>query len=112
MRLIRGRARRLKYGLHNAIVYAWMVSPADRLGSNQLQSLAPRKRSKAFSSFKLFQHFYTEFFRFLLRQLGFNDLLYFRAHLRQGSSGCLAARERSEEHTSELQSQSNIVCRL
>src|SRR2546430_9660930 len=28
------------------------------------------------------------------------------------SSGPRAARERSEEHTSELQSQSNLVCRL
>src|SRR2546430_11628862 len=27
-------------------------------------------------------------------------------------SGASAARERSEEHTSELQSQSNLVCRL
>src|SRR2546430_2833400 len=26
--------------------------------------------------------------------------------------GCLTRRERSEEHTSELQSQSNLVCRL
>src|SRR2546427_6631615 len=29
-----------------------------------------------------------------------------------GFTGCLVLAERSEEHTSELQSQSNLVCRL
>src|SRR2546430_6233841 len=33
-------------------------------------------------------------------------------HARQGGRGDRARQERSEEHTSELQSQSNIVCRL
>src|SRR2546427_6427205 len=32
--------------------------------------------------------------------------------LARGGSGQAAAAERSEEHTSELQSQSNLVCRL
>src|SRR5256886_4444353 len=30
----------------------------------------------------------------------------------RGCCACRAARDRSEEHTSELQSQSNLVCRL
>src|SRR2546430_6837018 len=34
------------------------------------------------------------------------------AHFRDVTGGVYKARERSEEHTSELQSQSNLVCRL
>src|SRR2546427_3646042 len=50
---------------------------------------------------------------------GHGDAIYRRAH-RPPSGGCRAAlygleicpQPRSEEHTSELQSQSNLVCRL
>src|SRR2546427_4257387 len=35
-----------------------------------------------------------------------------RAGGREGGAGGVDLRERSEEHTSELQSQSNLVCRL
>src|SRR5688572_31767965 len=35
-----------------------------------------------------------------------------RTCARAGTATCAAARKRSEEHTSELQSQSNLVCRL
>src|SRR2546422_5398068 len=33
-------------------------------------------------------------------------------HLGFGGAGCLLGRERSEEHTSELQSRLHLVCRL
>src|SRR2546427_3286358 len=35
-----------------------------------------------------------------------------RSSRRAGRSSCASATKRSEEHTSELQSQSNLVCRL
>src|SRR5688572_32499511 len=34
------------------------------------------------------------------------------SHMRQPAAAMIARRPRSEEHTSELQSQSNLVCRL
>src|SRR2546430_12184265 len=33
-------------------------------------------------------------------------------HVRRGKHGARSTKQRSEEHTSELQSQSNLVCRL
>src|SRR2546430_8881982 len=35
-----------------------------------------------------------------------------RPQRQRSQSGCIKAHKRSEEHTSELQSQSNLVCRL
>src|SRR5256886_12353098 len=58
---------------------------------------------------------YTTLFRSLGLRVAFADVTGWDTHVNQGSSeGQLAARlaERSEEHTSELQSQSNLVCRL
>src|SRR2546430_6617991 len=55
---------------------------------------------------------YTTLFRSVLRPAGSGEA---RARARGDDArpaGLSAARERSEEHTSELQSQSNLVCRL
>src|SRR2546430_10690772 len=55
---------------------------------------------------------YTTLFRSALQLLR-RDLLRFRRRSRAHPAiGSLPVDERSEEHTSELQSQSNLVCRL
>src|SRR2546430_12665701 len=52
---------------------------------------------------------YTTLFRSLLEHYGVS----LPARLGTlGSSGAIVTKSRSEEHTSELQSQSNLVCRL
>src|SRR2546427_5178716 len=64
---------------------------------------------------------YTTLFRSLLTENMFGDILSDEAAVLVGSLGLLPSAtlgdgpglfERSEEHTSELQSQSNLVCRL
>src|SRR2546430_13315527 len=53
---------------------------------------------------------YTTLFRSLLAQL--NGVHHQAKQLRPSKPAADQKRERSEEHTSELQSQSNLVCRL
>src|SRR2546430_6794507 len=50
---------------------------------------------------------YTTLFRSLVRRL-WHDVVEYRVH----DGACPKCKFRSEEHTSELQSQSNLVCRL
>src|SRR2546430_16799700 len=52
---------------------------------------------------------YTTLFRSLQRERALRE--HARLHFHQ-SAGHLVPQRRSEEHTSELQSQSNLVCRL
>src|SRR3989475_3685618 len=46
------------------------------------------------------------------RSFGTSDVATLLHRLRSDPGSSFGARERSEEHTSELQSQSNLVCRL
>src|SRR2546427_6176679 len=57
---------------------------------------------------------YTTLFRSRLAEklTVLETLTLFRSFYRQGITPAAALERRSEEHTSELQSQSNLVCRL
>src|SRR2546430_17448505 len=55
---------------------------------------------------------YTTLFRSQTAVLHERHLALRQLHLQQVAVACASEQHRSEEHTSELQSQSNLVCRL